>query len=57
MKKYRVAFYWHTDCRAEEFVNARNQTVAFILATQKKEVYDDWVEGDEGFYVIVERVF
>ncbi len=55
MKEYRVAFYYNTDCRAEEFVKAANSVTALVLAIeQDPKTYTDWESNDDGFYIIVE---
>lgn len=57
MKKYRVAFYYNTDCRMDHNIEAKNPYQAIRLAINiDPHSYKNWCDNED-FYIIVERVF
>lgn len=56
-KKYRVGFYYYTDCRVTWVGEASNSVSAIVLAQEALfSPVVDWCSYGKGFHITVEEV-
>jgi len=55
IKKFKVGFWYKTDLRLVISVEANNETIALILALDKRDLSNGWC-SEEGFRISIERI-
>lgn len=56
-KRYDVQFWYHTDLRSNEEVEASDDVAALVLAIDRSpHQYRDWVQHGDGFYIKITRL-
>lgn len=54
-KRYKVSFYFYTDCRTDWVGEAHNDLAALAIATAACTATGNWCDLSPGFKVVIER--